>query len=101
MTKSNAALISALTALERRVALLECRQQQRTTQPCNLHFPKGARVAYAHIDSRRADPLWTGVVIPRPYDCAISGKEGPLVWVMKDNEPRNVVGCYPWNLEKL
>lgn len=93
--------------LQERVTALEAQAKtcdDQVTAPLgrpSASFPHGTRVGYKHIDCRDNTPKWLGRVIPRPANCDPFGKQGPLVWVMKDCSPHNVVGCYPWNLEKL
>jgi len=84
-----------------RVSVLECKVPDEIPRPrCYKVFRKGDRVAYCHVDSCSQVPKWYGIVIPRPAGCPAIGKQGPIVWVMKDGGTHDIVGCYCWNLDR-
>lgn len=65
-----------------------------TTRVPDQGFSIGQRVKH------QCSPWWRGIVIPLPAGRAAVGIQGPLVWVMRDQN-YEIRGCYPWNLERV
>lgn len=57
----------------------------------------GTLVAYAPPRRSGRPFVWVGRVIPFPEGARRSGLDGPLVYVMRDND-HAIRGCYPSNL---